>query len=529
MKFGQQLFRSVSSLARVWSRTGIVAAATVLVLAACGQSPSIVLTLDAASAAVTRGSDVSVVVTLTRAGGASADVSLAISGLPANVTAQFSPATLTGGTLSSILTISAAAAAVEGDYDVTVTGSGTGLVDSAELALDVTSLSVTGRVASLLEIPVPGASVRSQGDSAVTDADGNFTLTGLSVPYDLAVWNQADEWVHIYEGLTATDLLVAPAATALPSVTSRSATVSGNLTGGVIPVAANQVVMVCAEGTDGIAIGCDTVLPTESAYSLSAQWFGPTTRAVRIHALQFQRDASGYPTDYLGYTTADLNLADTVPAAANLDLGTAVSSVTVDVDVVSPVAIVATIAALQIGPGLAIPVAQVSSPAITHQFAMPVIDGATYTFIAAVSIGQFGWQADVTSTTATVEVPDTLQLTAPADLAPGVTTSTSFTTSATSGPKTFMWNANGGGLAIGLTTMSSTTTIPDITPYGLALPANADFGWQAIGHGSDSTDDATASLYDYYNFTLMLTLASPGLNGEGTVALSDSRGFTTAP
>lgn len=306
--------------------------------------------------------------------------------------------------------------------------------------------------------------------------------------------------------------------------------VSGNLTGGVIPVAANQVVMVCAEGIDGIAIGCDMVMPTETAYSLSAQWFGPTSRAVRVHALQLQRDASGYPTAYLGYTTMDMTLTDTVPTLANLNLGAAVSSVTVDVDIDSPVAIVATIAAVQIGPNMAIPVAQVNSAAVTHQFAMPVIDGATNTFVAAVSIAHFGWQAGVTSTTATVTVPDTLQLTSPAALATGVTTSTNFTTAgATGGPRTFMWNESGGGLAVGVTTMSPTTTIPDITPYGLALPANAGFDWQAMGHGGDSTDDATASLYDYYNFTLMISLASPGLDGEGTVVLSGTRGFTTAP
>src|SRR5690606_25241056 len=127
----------------------LAALVMVLVLAACGQSPSIVLTLDSATAELLRGSDVQVIVTLTRAGGASADVALSVTGLPANVDADFSPVTLSGAELSSILTLTATGAAVEGNYAVTVTGTGTGLADSADLTLEVIGLTVSGRVVSL--------------------------------------------------------------------------------------------------------------------------------------------------------------------------------------------------------------------------------------------------------------------------------------------------------------------------------------------------------------------------------------------
>lgn len=530
MRFARESSRSNRHMWRFGPYRWLQVAAVVLLLAACGQSPSIVLTLDAASAALLRGSDVTVEVTLKRAGAASADVTLTISGLPANVTASFSPVTLSGGTLASTLTLSAAAAAVAGSYDVTVAGTGTGLVASADLTLDVTNLSVTGRVVSLLEIPIPGVSVRSQDDSAITGADGSFTLTGLSVPYDLAVWNQADSWVQIYEGLVAADVMVAPLADSMPSATSRSAVVSGSLAGGIIPVAANQVVMVCAEGTDGIAMGCDTVEPTESAYTIGIQWFGPATRAVTVHALQVQRDPSGYPTAYPGYATMDLTLTDTVPTVANLDLGDGVSTVEVDIDIDSPVAIVATLAAVQVGPNLTVPVAQLTSPAITHQIAMPVIDDASYTFVSAADLSLFGWQAGVTTTTATVPVPDLIHLTSPADMATGVTTSTGFSVATTtSGPKTFYWSQSSGGVSVGVTTMSTTTTIPDLTPFGLALPANTAFGWQVLGHSGDSTETATTALFDYYNLLLMLSQSSPGFTGEGTFTLSSQLEFTTAP
>ncbi|HET8984248.1 MAG TPA: hypothetical protein VFN03_00690, partial [Trueperaceae bacterium] len=127
-----------------------------LVLAACGSAPSILVTLSSPSAEVIRGAEIQVVVTLTRNGGASADVALSVTGLPANVDASFSPATLSGGTLNSTLTLSAAAAATAGNYELVITGTGTGLADTAALTLDVVSLSVTGRVVTVYDLPAVG-------------------------------------------------------------------------------------------------------------------------------------------------------------------------------------------------------------------------------------------------------------------------------------------------------------------------------------------------------------------------------------
>src|SRR5690606_39170936 len=157
------------------------------------------------SAELLRGSSAELAVTLARTGGAIGDVQLAVTGLPANVEASFSTPTLSGGTLASTLVLTAPAAASAGSYDVTVSGTGAGLNATANLTIDVVSLDVSGRVISIYDLPVPGVSVRSQGDSAVTDAQGNFSLSGLAVPYDLAIWNVAAEWVHVYKGFTANE------------------------------------------------------------------------------------------------------------------------------------------------------------------------------------------------------------------------------------------------------------------------------------------------------------------------------------
>jgi len=236
----------------------LLAAGLLALLAACGQSPGITLTLAPTGAEVVRGADTQVEVALIRRGGVTDDVALSVTGLPANVTATFSPDNLSGAALTSTLTITAAASAVAGTYDLVVHGSGAGLSTSAGLTLEVLDLTVTGRVVTFVDGPVIGASVRAQGDSAVTDDTGAFTLTGLSVPYDLSVWNTAEEWVHVYEQLTSADVLLAPVGTDL-AASPMTATVSGNLTGDAIPVPTSQRVMVCASSDDA---SCSVATPS---------------------------------------------------------------------------------------------------------------------------------------------------------------------------------------------------------------------------------------------------------------------------
>lgn len=520
------------SRARAWhgARLILLGAALVVVLAACGQAPSIILTLDSAGAELLRGAQVQVEVTLTRAGGASADVALAVTGLPANVSAGFSPVTLSGGAVTSTLTLSADAAAAEGSYEVSVTGTGTGLTDTALLTLDVVSLSVTGRLVSLYGLPVGGVAVRSQGDTAVTDIDGSFSMTGLSVPYDLGIWNTAAEWVHVFEGLTAKEPTLSSLVAPPPTPTVYSTGVSGTLSGGVIPVAVDQVVVVCLEGVDGFVMGCDTVTATETSYSLTAQWLTDPTRAVRIHALQFQRDVDDYPVSYQGYATMGLNVTNGVPTVVDLDLGGELATTAVTVGVTSPLSPTNVVAAVALGPNLTMPVVVTTSAAATFQFLMPVIGDATYAFAAMGTSLQAAWQAGVTGSSVTLTVPTVPTLTSPADGATGITMATEFTvTNPAGGPNTIMWSEAGGDLTVVLTTMKSTTTIPDLTPFGLALPTSTGVTWSVFGHSGSSTEAGADFLTDYFNLSIVIGGGSAALEGQGAVAVSDTHTFTTAP
>jgi|GEM_PF-47825 len=87
-----------------------------------------------ASVAVTRGASVTSTVTVTKINGFAGTVALAASGLPAGVTASFSPASTAG---TSTLTLTAASNATLGVASVTVTGTSGALTHAASIGLTV--------------------------------------------------------------------------------------------------------------------------------------------------------------------------------------------------------------------------------------------------------------------------------------------------------------------------------------------------------------------------------------------------------
>jgi uncharacterized membrane protein len=71
-------------------------------------------------------------------GGSPQSVSLSASGMPANTSASFNPASVTSGA-SSTMTVSVGAATTPGSYTITVTGTGTSATHSTSVALTITA------------------------------------------------------------------------------------------------------------------------------------------------------------------------------------------------------------------------------------------------------------------------------------------------------------------------------------------------------------------------------------------------------
>jgi hypothetical protein len=96
--------------------------------------------LAAASTAVTRGATGTSTITVTPSGGFTGSVALSASGLPAGVTAAFSPASTTS---TSTLTFTASSTATLGAATITITGVSGTLTHTATLTLTVNA-AVTG-------------------------------------------------------------------------------------------------------------------------------------------------------------------------------------------------------------------------------------------------------------------------------------------------------------------------------------------------------------------------------------------------
>lgn len=157
---------------------------TTTVAVTVNAAPTFSLAAQSPSLSVTQGASNTDTITITPANGFSGNVSLSASGLPAGVTASFSPNPAT--TSSSVLTLTASASATAGGpVTVTVTGTSGSLTESTTVALTVQALPPSFTIAaseSTLSI-AQGASDSTE-TITITPANGftggvNLTASGL--------------------------------------------------------------------------------------------------------------------------------------------------------------------------------------------------------------------------------------------------------------------------------------------------------------------------------------------------------------
>jgi xyloglucan-specific exo-beta-1,4-glucanase len=108
--------------------------ASIALTVAAPATPNFTISASPATASITRGSTTSDTITAVPSGGFTGSVALTASGLPAGVTAAFSPASTTG---TSTLTFTASSTATLGAATVTVTGTNGTLTHTASISLTV--------------------------------------------------------------------------------------------------------------------------------------------------------------------------------------------------------------------------------------------------------------------------------------------------------------------------------------------------------------------------------------------------------
>jgi hypothetical protein len=144
-------------------------------------SPDFTLAATPGSRSVIQGGSTSYTVTTTALNGFADPVALSVTGLPANVTATFTPASITGSG-SATLDIVTATTAPRGANTLTIRGTSGSLVRSATVSLVITGLtwSISGVISPAAS--GAGASIGVGGAataSTTADATGAFTVAGL--------------------------------------------------------------------------------------------------------------------------------------------------------------------------------------------------------------------------------------------------------------------------------------------------------------------------------------------------------------
>jgi hypothetical protein len=159
------------------------------------QTPAFTLSAPA-SASVVQGGSKTAAISTTVSGGFNSAISLSASGLPAGVTASFSPASIAApGSGSSTLTLTAGSTATIGTSNVTITASGGGITHTATIALSVSSTGTTTQV-----LGNPGFENGSTNPAPWSVTTGVVNNSASEPPHS-GTW---DAWLDGY-GTTHTD------------------------------------------------------------------------------------------------------------------------------------------------------------------------------------------------------------------------------------------------------------------------------------------------------------------------------------
>jgi Carboxypeptidase regulatory-like domain len=359
------------------------------------------------------------------------------------------------------------------------------------------TFTVSGKVVSLTGQPVPSATVQVIGKPATTtDSNGNFSIPGVSAPYDVAAIAPlgGSTVVTLFKGLTRSDPRVIAFAF---GGGAKSATINGSLSGTVVlPTPAfrrTQMAFMAPEGGDTSSV-------LNNPYALNPSWFGPNSITGTVHALQWSVDLAGLPTIYRGYgklenvPVSDGSTANNKDVALNAVAGSILSG-----NVTVPAGM--TLSDKQIradfGANASIGLVYDSASGAAFSYNAPNIAGVGLTASARAN-GAAGTNAEVfkrnlaaNANNVNLEIPTPPSLSLPVSGATGIDLAN----------QAFSWAPFNGGLHIAqlstasklffVFTTASSVTLPSTASLGLGtLPAGTAFNWRVMGTTAMNSTDA---------------------------------------
>lgn len=405
-----------------------------------------------------------------------------------------------------------------------------------------TSLTVNGTVLGELGEGHQGATVAVVGvsGSTTTDSNGKFTISNVASPYALVVVETATSGpvAQVFEGLSTANPTVLPLGALQGTVTYKAGTISGSVSPAV---PTGDTLLVCAQGVSVRVFGCTTVAAAGTTYTLNITWAQGSSVSVTVRALQRTLDADGYTTNITGSVSSTTTVTNGGTSTLNLSVGTPPSTGTLtgNVNVPAGFTLEDVYGGAQLSSSYVLPVFSASSgTGLSTSFTatVPVFTGASYMLTAAAypstgGAASIAWEQGLTAGgSATLTLPTPPSLTAPANGATGIGVgSTLSLASAGGGAATFILTATSQP-TVAVTTMSSSITIPDLSAFGVSLPAATSYTWQAIVSPTATTANEAAHAWigDYIDaFQSVQSGGPPSSVDSGSIMGTDSRSFTT--
>ncbi len=381
-------------------------------------------------------------------------------------------------------------------------------------------VTVSGQVLDGSGQPLANLTVLVGGKSTTTDTGGNFTVTGVTTPYDAIIVETANKVATVYAQLTRSDpKLLDFGSNGSPA--THTATLGGAIVGGD-PLSTAGTITAISWGSVESSTGSYV---TSTPYSFPVSWSGPTGTTGSVHGLQWTVDGNGTVTGYrshgvkpgvsltAGGTVSDADVLLTVPTT---------TSVSATITAPAGYTIADRSAYLTFADGAYFPVSE--DALASSAFSLPVPSGieasvimnatATESVRNSITTAQLSGLAPGTSGAA-LTLPSPAVATAPADGATGVDTTTDLVWSPVlGGVHVLFLSGAGNDPAFAIVSGGTQTRIPDLSAQGLGLPSGRPYDWTLLALGPFASIDA---------FATAGVLSREGLGFE-TVT---STGFTT--
>lgn len=378
-----------------------------------------------------------------------------------------------------------------------------------------TTQTVSGRLVTLKGQPVPARQIVIVGHAPVnTDSQGAFAIPDVSVPYDIMWIDSTNKAATLYKGLTRADPMLLNPEEAFGAM--RSATLTGSITGGST-TAAGYVAFGSQEATAGVTLSGSTfAMDGSDADHAKVTWYGPTTTTGRLIALQFVDDSvTALPESFPGYgESSELVLEDghSYPVDSIQLSPAPTQSLSGTVRIPDGYSMMQIGACLNVS-GFPFALTLIDQPSMSGAFnyLVPALPGVSVMLFAKAGLTDTGTTTTFNpiapggaTTELVVHIAETPAYILPVNAARGLDATTA----------SFSWQRfspfNGdtagkgvhfvsflpytaGNPTIRVITEETSTTIPDLSAYGLGLPHSASYAWYVNGYGAVGDMDEFAS------------------------------------